>query len=450
MRRATLEELDKVAPNNPVYIVNGGYGGMINSYAMRISGITKDTDHPGILKDPDTGKLTGFIRSSAFGLLKKPSTGRDNKLPYEERLDALVNLIKRYNSVGLTGFWSGGGGPENLKMYMDLWKSGRLTARVFQNIRVRNIGVDIKAPVEEIREKLLNLGYYTGFGNEWIRVGALKTTIDGGILGGTAYLREPWGPKAKEVFKWTTTREISFDAPGYRGQLRTTTEELIPVATVANEIGWKMTAHCTGGGGVDIMLAAFEEVNKIRPIKDRRFSIIHGNFFTPGAIDKMKKLGVCADIQPVWFHDDADAMKYILGDKTIKTFHPYKSLFDANVNSNGGSDHMVQFDSYTSTNFYNPFKAMWSIITRKTQWGTVIVPEEAITREQALKLFTINNAYGSLEEDIKGSIEPAKLADLVIISDDFLTCPVDDIKNIKAEMTMVGGKVVYKSESFEY
>jgi len=110
---------------------------------------------------------------------------------------------------------------------------------------------------------------------------------------------------------------------------------------------------------------------------------------------------------------------------------------------------MVKFDSYTSTNFYNPFKAMWSIITRKTQWGTVIVPEEAISREQALRLFTINNAYGSFEENIKGSIEPGKLADLVVISDDILNCPVDRIKDIKAEMTMVGGKIVYRSKSSE-
>jgi len=191
MRRATLKELDEAAPNSPVFIINSGYGGMINSYAMRVSGITKNTDHTGILKDPETGEPTGFIRSSAYGLLKgKPSTGRDKNLTYEQRLNALVDLINKYNSVGITGFWSGGGGPENLKMYMDLWKSGRLTARVFQNIRTRNIGVDIRAPIEEIREKLLNIGYYTGFGNEWIRVGALKVGVDGGILGGIFFFKQ--------------------------------------------------------------------------------------------------------------------------------------------------------------------------------------------------------------------------------------------------------------------
>jgi len=435
MRQPTKDELDKAAPENPVFL-DGSYGGMINTAAMRISKITKNTRHPGILKDPKTGEPTGFIQASAFGLLKgRPS----RKITYEERLDALVNMIKRYNSVGITSFCSGLGDPSNIKMYMDLWKSGRLTARVFQNIMVP---VNIRAPIKEIREKLSSLGYYTGFGNEWVRIGALKTIMDGGILTGTAYLREPWGSKAEEIF--------GISDPKYKGVLNISKEELIPVVTVANEIGWKFTAHCTGGGGVDIMLAAYEEVNKKRLIKDRRFSIIHGNFFTPDAIEKMKRLGVCADMQPAWFYKDADAMKYVLGDRRVKAFHPYKSLFDAGVVVNGGSDHMVKFDSHTSINPYNPFLAMWSIITRKTERGSVIIPEEAITREEALKMYTINNAFGSFEEDIKGSIEPNKLADLVVISDDILTCPVDKIKDIKVEMTVVGGRVVYKTESSEF
>ena len=158
----------------------------------------------------------------------------------------------------------------------------------------------------------------------------------------------------------------------------------------------------------------------------------------------MKTLGVYADMQPAWFYKDADAMNYVLGEERIKTFHPYNSLFKSGVMVNGGSDHMVKFDSYSSINPYNPFLAMWSVITRETENGSHIVQSEAITREQALKMYTINNAYASFEENIKGSIEPGKLADLVVISEDFLTCPEKNIKNIKAEITMVGGKIVYQ------
>jgi predicted amidohydrolase YtcJ len=431
MREPTKDELDKAAPQNPVFL-NGSYAGVINSVALNISGISKNTKNPGILKDPDTGRPTGFIRASAFSLLKNlPSP----ELTYEEKLNALADMLKRYNSVGITSVTSGAGGNENLKMYRELKKSGRLTARVFQNIFIR---FDLTAPIEEIRKNILNLGYHTGSGDEWVRVGALKTSMDGGILTGTAYMRQPWGSRAKKIFGITD--------PAYRGVLKITKEQLIPIADIANQIGWKFTAHCTGGGAVDIMLDAFEEVNKSRPIKDRRFSIIHGNFFTPQAIEKMKALGVYADAQPVWFYKDADALKYVLGDERIETFLPFRSLFDAGVIVNGGSDHMVKFDSYSAINPYNPFLSMYTAVTRKTERGSIITPQEAITRQQALKMYTINNAYASFEEDIKGSIEPGKLADFAVLDTDLLSCPADDIKDIKVLATYLDGRLIYKQK----
>jgi len=429
MRQPSLEELDKVAPNNPVFL-NGSYGGMINSAAMRVSNITKAMNNPAILKISETGELSGFIQASAFSLLKMDPR---MEITYEEQLDALEKMIKRYNSIGITSLCSGSGSPANMKKYIDLKMSGRLTARILQNI---NLPVKKDASVDEIRDKLLSLGYYSGFGDEWIRVGALKVWIDGGILTGTARLRDPWGNKAKAIYGITDM--------SYRGLLFMDKETLIKIGTVAIEIGWKMTAHCTGGGGVDVILDAYEEINRRLSIKPGRFSIIHGNFYSMDAIERMKNLGAYADMQPAWFFKDADAMNYVLGERRIKTFHPYKSLFNGGVIVNGGSDHMVKFDSYASINPYNPFLAMWSVITRETERGSYIVQEEAITREQALKMYTINNAYASFEENLKGSIEPGKLADLVVISEDFLTCPDLDIKNIMAEMTMVGGKIVYQ------
>jgi predicted amidohydrolase YtcJ len=265
--------------------------------------------------------------------------------------------------------------------------------------------------------------------------------MDGGILTGTAYLREPWGKRAKNIYGLADS--------SYRGVLKISEEELYPIVRAANEFGWKFTAHCTGGGGVDVLLSTFEKVDKINPIRERRFSIIHGNFYTTEAIKKMEKLGVCADMQPAWFYKDANAMKHILGERRIKTFHPYKSLFDAGVIVNGGSDHMIKFDANFSINPYNPFLSIWTIVTRKTERGTVIVPDEAVTREQALKMYTINNAYASFEEELKGSIEAGKLADIIVISKDILSCPADSIKNIEVEMTMLGGKIVYAKDSFK-
>jgi hypothetical protein len=285
-------------------------------------------------------------------------------------------------------------------------------------------------------EKLKNLGICTGFGDSMVRVGALKISLDGGILTGTAYMRQPWGTRAKEIY--------GFDDPTYRGVLNYNLKQLGSIVSAADELGWKFTAHSTGGGGVDILLDTFEAIQREMPQRDRRFSIIHGNFYTPEAIKRAAKLGVIADCQPAWFYKDADAMKHILGDERVRWFLPLKSMIEGGMIPNGGSDHMVIFDSITSINPYNPFLSIWVVITRKTERASVIVPEEAISREDALRMYTIHNAYGSFEEDIKGSIEPGKLADMVILSDDILTCPVDKIRDIKVDLTLLGGLVVYQ------
>lgn len=269
--------------------------------------------------------------------------------------------------------------------------------------------------------------------------GGLKIILDGGILTGTAYLRKPWGERAGDLY--------GFNDPEYRGILNFTHDELLKVIMAAASTGWKFTAHVTGGGGVDTILAALKKVNMNIAIRNKRFSIIHGNFFTPYALQKMAEMGIYADMQPAWFFKDSDLIFSVLGTERIKYFHPYRSLFDFHIMVNGGSDHMVKLNPDTSINPYNPFVAMWSVITRKTERGSVHMPNEAITREEALKMYTINNAYASFEENIKGSIETGKLADLVVLSHDLLSCPVDSIRQIKVLMTMVGGQIVYRKNS---
>ena len=422
LRQPTLSELDSVAPLHPVFL-NGSFGGMINSAAMRVSGINDKTVHKGVLKDEQTGKPTGFIRASAFNLLLLPPP---KELSPQEREDALLAMFKRYNQYGITSLCSGAGDFETFAMYRDLAAEDKLTLRVYQNIILR------------LNSTINGFKFVTGDGDEWARIGAVKVFLDGGILTGTAYLREPWGDMARGIFGIRDTT--------YRGVVNYSPEELLAIVTAANENGWKFTAHCTGGGGVDLLLDVYEQVNEMRSIKDKRFSIIHGNFFTDRAIQRMSELGVYADMQPAWFYKDADAMKKILGEERIKTFHPYRSLLDAGVVVNGGSDHMVKWDADASINPYNPFLAMWTMVTRTTQRNTVIVPSEAITREEALRMYTINNAYASFEESIKGSIEPGKLADMAILSDDLLDCPVNQIKNIRSELTIVGGKIVSSSD----
>lgn len=430
MRQPSLSDLDLVAPRHPVFL-NGSFGGMINSAAMQVSGISEKTVHPGVLKDELTGKPTGFIRASAFSLLKQAPP---QQLSPEEYETAFLDMLKRYNQCGITSLCSGADDLNGFALYKRLGEEGRLSVRIHQNIILRrNTTTKVSALVEEIRA----LDCKTGDGDEWARIGAVKVFLDGGILTGTAYLREPWGEKAEEVY--------GFDDTAYRGIVNYSKDELLEIVSAALERNWKFTAHCTGGGGVDLLLDVYEEVNRIHPIQDRRFSIIHGNFFTPQAIQRMSELGVYADMQAAWFYKDADAMRTILGEERIRHFLPYRSLIDAGVLVNGGSDHMVKWDANTSINPYNPFLAMWAMITRTTERNSVILPQEAITRMEALQMYTINNAHASFEEELKGSLVPGKLADLVLLSDDFLNCPVDRIRDIRADMTLVGGKIVYRS-----
>ena len=432
MRQITKKELDSAAPDNPVFL-NGSYGGLINTRAMELSGMVR-LKHPGILRNEKTGEPLGVIRRSAFSLLALPKPG---VMTEKQKADALKDQFHIYNSVGITSVCSGGGTEAELQAFEELKQSDALTVRVFHNIRVP---FDLKLSENEMREALKKMGRKTGDGDEWVKVGALKVVLDGGMLTGTAFLNEGWGENAKDIY--------GINDPEYRGELFFTKNELIRVITAAAEAGWKFTAHVTGGGGVDTLLAAYETVNRTIPIKDKRFSVIHGNFFSPEAIKKMVALGVYADMQPAWFYKDTNLLSKVLGEKRIKTFHPYKSLIDAGIIINGGSDHMVKVDPNTSINPYNPFIAMWSVVTRKSEQGTAFFPEEAISREEALKMYTINNAYASFEENLKGSIVPGKLADLAVLSADLLTCPEDSIKEIKSVLTMVNGKTVFGSEHF--
>ena len=430
MRRPTLSELDSVAPLHPVFL-NGSFGGIINTKAMLICGITASTDNRGIIKDIKTGSPTGFIRSSAFELLRIPE---QKILSRTEKEDALREMLRRYNQYGITSIISGTGDPESLAMYRDMADKKILTTRICQNILLPSIG---KTTKEAVTEKVKQYSEITGDGNEWVRTGSLKVFLDGGILTGTAYMKEPWGIKAVNI--------LGIEDPLFRGVVNFTPGELMDIVSVANEFNWSFTAHATGEAAVDLLLDVFNDVNRNKSIKERRFSIIHGNFYRNEAIKKMSSLGVYANMQPAWFYKDAVAMDSILGSEKLKIFHPYRTMSEAGIMINGGSDHMVKLDANASINPYNPFLAMWTMVTRTTGNGSVIMQSEAVSREEALKAYTINNAYATFEESLKGSIEPGKLADMAVISDDILTCPAEKIKDIECLMTILDGRIIYSS-----
>lgn len=427
-RWPTLEELDLAAPENPVFL-DGSYAGMVNSKAIEISQL-EQKDQTGLLRDSNTGKLSGIIRRSAFSLL---ALNQSKTLAIDKQLNLLKELFHEYNSVGITSITAGSGRTADLELMNKLYETGGLTVRVSQNI---SLPFRADASVDQMREDLAALDYHTGDGNEWVKVGALKAVMDGGILTGTAFMRSPWGLRAGEVY--------GFSDPVYRGELFMTTAELTRMITVAYEKGWKFTAHVTGGGGVDTLLRAFEIVNESRALAERRFSIIHGNFFTGEAMEKMKSMGIYADMQPMWLYKDVDLLVKVLDEDMLINFQPYRTMLEKGIMVNGGSDHMVIIDPDKSINPYNPFLSIYTLVSRTSENSTVFHAEEAISREEALKIYTINNAYSSFEEKMKGSIEKGKWADIVVLSDDILNCETNKIPYIKSILTIVGGKIVYE------
>jgi len=428
MRQLTLRELDSVSPKHPVFL-DGSFGGMVNTVALKISGLW-DSNQPGLLRSNKNNQPLGLIQRSIFPLLAIKKT---EKLNPDQEMNALINMFGLYNQMGITSIYSGGGDSSELGLYEKLMRNDKLTMRVFHNMIF-----PVKSPFTDsaIQNMLSSFKRKTGDGNTMVKVGAFKIMLDGGVLTGTAYLRKGWGEKAGPIY--------GINNPEYRGNILYSQNELKRLISIAAKNGWKFSAHVTGGGAVDTLLAAFEEVSKSFNISGRRFSIIHGNFYTTEAIQKMVTLGIYADMQPAWYLKDADLLHQVLDEEQFNTFHPYQSLLKRGVTINGGSDHMVKLDPNESINPYNPFLAIWAMVTRRTERGSVYLPEEAVSREDALRMYTINNARGSFEENIKGSLEPGKFADMAVLSEDLLTCPVDSIKQIRSVLTFLNGKIVYE------
>jgi predicted amidohydrolase YtcJ len=194
-----------------------------------------------------------------------------------------------------------------------------------------------------------------------------------------------------------------------------------------------------------VLLDAYEFVDKITPIKEKRFCITHANFPSQLNLERCQRLGVCADVQPAWLYKDGGTLQKVLGDDRMRWFQPYKSWLKYTT-IGGGSDHMLRFDPLDSTNPWSPWLGIWITLTRKLERGGVHQPNEMLTREEALRLYTINNAFLHHEEKEKGSLEVGKLGDLIVVDRDIMTCPVDEIKDVKVLATVVGGKVVYEKK----
>jgi predicted amidohydrolase YtcJ len=428
MQMPTRELLDAV-PNHPV-LFDASYTVVVNSYALRISGITRDTRNPPngeIVKD-ENGEPNGILKN-ARGLLKGLQDAES--FTPEEKLQALEQMLRRYVAAGLTAVGDRAVDDEQIALYRQLKEQGRLPLRVVMTWRP-----GASEPFEEIARKLKSADFTTHTGDRWLKFGAYKVTLDGGMTIGTAYQRTPYGSFGKQLYGMTN--------PDDRGLRFVMPEKLLAIFRLARERGWQLTAHSQGGGAVDAFLDVIEELNRDRPLERERHHLMHASFQSPEAIQRAARLGVLADVQAPWLYFDGPALERVFGPEGMKYFFPLRSYIDAGIIVAGGSDHMIGFDKNKAVNPYNPFFQMWMAITRQTREGTVLEPEQRISREEALRMHTTWAAYMQFAEDERGSIEVGKLADLVVIDRDFLTCPVDEIKDINPHMTIIEGKIIYQ------
>jgi predicted amidohydrolase YtcJ len=431
-RYPTRAELDRVAPKHPV-VFSTGPDASLNTLALRLSGIDKDfrvTDSGAgyAEKDPTTGEPTGILRNCSRYLKVQTSEREPTEADYAERLLA---LFKDYNSVGLTGVIDRNASPAMIDRFQRLDDRKALTVRM-----AVSYAIGTNAPTETVIADIRKAAAHPlRRGGPMLRVIGIKTFLDGGMLTGSAYMREPWG----------VSRIYAITDPQYRGLLFIPKDRLVQFVRTAAEAGLQFTAHSVGDGAVHTLLEAYEEVGKSLPIRETRPCVTHSNFMSKEAIDTCARLGVVLDLQPAWLYLDARTLANQFGYDRLRYFQPLHSLFAAEIVAGGGSDHMQKVGSLRSVNPYNPFLAMQTAITRRAKgYDRPLHPEQALTREEAVRFYTINNAKLMFLEDKVGSLEPGKLADFIVLDRDILTCPPDAIRETQCLRTYLGGKLVYE------
>ncbi len=443
-RYPSRAELDSAAPEHPV-VFSTGPDSSLNSLALKLSGIEKNYKDPGgangggKVERDENGEPTGILRNMG-GAVKYQSPKGGKSAGEQDRYARVLALFKDYNSVGLTGIADRDCGKSNVDLYQKMLDQGDLPVRVACS---RSLGTGgnpeaIRFHIREIakeKQAPANDAARSQGERDMLRIVGVKIYLDGGMLTGSARMRQPWG----------VSKIYSIDDPNYKGVFRTAPEKLAPIVETAVEHGLQFTAHSVGDGAVHALIEAYEKASEKRPTKKTRCCITHSNFMSAEAIELMAKIGVVADIQPAWLFLDAATLHAQFGHDRLRYFQPLKSCFDKGVIVGGGSDHMQKIGSLRSTNPYNPWLGMWTTMARRPRnFEGEFHAEEKLSREQAIRFYTANNAFITFREESTGSIEKGKLADLIVIDRDVLTCKLDDVRDTQVQRTYLAGKLVFQ------
>ncbi|MEP1097109.1 MAG: amidohydrolase [Cyclobacteriaceae bacterium] len=402
------EWIDPVTSNHPVFVTRlDGHISLANSKAMELAGVDKSTpDIEGgeIVRDAN-GNPTGIFKDNAQGLIYRAVT----PFSAEQNDEAIINGMNYMVSNGVTTVHNMdlGASTEIIDTY------GRIRDR--QIIRFyMAVGLSNWTQLRDKVEK-------EGRGDKWLKIGVLKGMVDGALGSHTAAFFEPFT-----------------DTPGDRGFFVVDEDSLNKWAMEADKANLQLAIHAIGDRAINTLLNVFEKVANENGPRDRRFRIEHVQHLSPSDISRFDELGVIASVQPYHAIDDGRWAEKVIGSERIKTTYAFKSLLDANTTVAFGSDWAVAPPT--------PLEGIYAATTRRTLDGANPegwVPEQKITVEEALRAYTINGAYSSFDENVKGKLAPGMLADFVILSEDLTKVDPVQINAMRVLQTYVGGKKVF-------
>lgn len=411
-RNPTRFDLDPISPDNPVFL-SRGHLAVVNSAALKRLGITRDTpDPPGgtIERDPKTGEPTGRLYERAID----PAQAAVPPPTHAQLMAAQKESYRELAAAGVTSVRSAAASPEIMRAFIDLHNRGELTLRTSVNIKINP-----NQPEKKLEEFFKSIPASSGLGDDMLRLWGIKMVADGGS--DLAYLRKDY-----------------VNRPGFRGQPGGTPEAFTRAVKLCNRYGWRVGIHALGDAAIDMVLDAYEAANREKSIVGKRWSIEHGYLLQPEHYERIKRLGLLIHPQTWHLYNLRRNFLNNYGREYADMTHPYRTLLNHGIRICGGTDWSLEpADAF----FY-----MWVEITRKTIDGEVVGADQKLSREEALRFHTIWAAYSTFEENLKGTLEPGKLADLVVLSADYMSVPVDAIKTIHPLLTMVGGKVIFTAD----
>ena len=407
-------DLDRAVPDHPVSIAFGAHITIANSKALALAGIGRDSSDPAggvIRRDPRSGEPTGELHERAQLILKKVAP----EFNYLELKEGIVFALNQCLERGVTTIHDIVRSGEPIRAYQELLRDGRLHARVSLLPRVIESHIGSKG--------LIELGLNTGFGNEWLRIGGVKMSIDGGITGRNACFYEPYE-----------------DDPHNCGIIRIPQDELNETVLKCHQAGLRCCVHAIGDRAFDMALDAYENAIQKSPRKDHRHRIEHmGNWLsTPERMQRLVRSGIIAIPNISIGYYVGDAILDCVGEKRLAKAFPFRTLLKNGVIIAGGSDAPGYWP-------VDPLRDISACVSRKMRWGEVLVPEERISAAEAFAMHTTTAAFVGFEENVKGTLEVGKLADIAILAEDPFEIPAERIKDIRVEMTIVGGEVKYQA-----